>query len=249
MVGFIFLLLLILRIFNISFIVKIFDYPTNFILESNSIVISPFKNTLVYLKNKKELEEKVKKLEAENIDLKLKNLLNQNISQEFDYFTKQFGTFTPQNNLFKVILKPPFTPFDVIRVSGPLGQYSIGDFVFYKNILIGKVVEKDARYATVELFSTPDKKTPIMVKGTQFEAKGLGDGHFVFEASKDFEIQEGDPIIYPEEMNLILGVVGLIESKEEDLFKKIYFNIPTPINSISYITIGIQQYEQTQPTY
>ena len=38
---------------------------------------------------------------------------------------------------------------------------------------------------------------------------------------------------------LVLGVVEFIESKEENLFKKIYFNTPIPISEISYVTMEI----------
>ncbi len=111
--------------------------------------------------------------------------------------------------------------------------------MFYKSIVIGKITEKDNTYATVELFSSPDKIVPVTINGTQFEAKGLGGGRFVLEASKEFEVAVGDPIIYPEQKVLVIGVVEFIESKEEDLFKKIYFNVPVPISTISYVTVGI----------
>jgi len=235
----IFVLLLLFRIFNITFLSKIFDHPVNFILESNTIVLSPLKNTLVYFKDKKDLEAQVKQLQSDNTNLTLENLLNRNISQEFEYFAAQFGTTSLENTFFKVILRPPFTPFDSIRISGNLEGYQVDDLVFYKSILIGKIIEKSNRYATVELFSSPEKVTPIVVKGTQFEAKGLGGGRFVFETAKDFDIAQGDPIIYPEQKILVLGVVEFIETKEEDLFKKIYFNLPTPLNTISYVNVGI----------
>lgn len=235
----IFVILFVFRIFNINLVAKIFDGPINYVLESHNVVLSPFKNTLIYFKSKKDLEAQVESLKIENTNLKLENLLNNTVSQEFEYFKNQFGT-TTQGSLYKVILKPPFTPFDNIRISGNLESKQIGDFVFFKNILIGKVIQKDNRYATVELFSTPDKITQVSIKGTQFEAKGLGGGRFVLEASKEFEVIEGEPIIYPEQTLLMLGVIEFVESKEEDLFKKIYFNVPVPISTISYVTVGIQ---------
>ncbi len=247
-VGFIFILLLFLRLLNISFVSKLFDHPVNYILESNIFILAPIKNTLVYFKDKKSLEEQVKQLKGENTELKLENLLNKNITNEFEYFKSQFGEVAQQNTFFKVILRPPFTPFDVIRITGKLDPYQIGNLVFYKNLIIGKIIEKDNQYATVELFSSPEKKTVITVKGTQFEARGLGGGRYMFEASKDFDVVEGEPIVYPEQTVLILGVVEFVETKEEDLFKKVYFNLPTSLDMISYVTIGItQQYEQQNP--
>jgi cell shape-determining protein MreC len=231
--------LVILRIFNISIFVDMFDAPVNYILESNTVVLSPLKNTLVYFKSKKDLEEQVRTLQSENTNLKLENILGQTVTQEFEYFKTQFGEDVPENKLYKVILKPPFTPFDNIQITGDLSTKNIGDFVFYKSILIGKIIEKNNRYATVELFSTPNKIIPITIQGQQFEAKGLGGGRFIFEVSKELEINQGEPIIYPEQKLLILGVAEFIESKEENLFKNVYFNVPIPISSISYVSVGI----------
>ena len=238
-VFFIFIILVILRLFNISLVTRIFNTPINYILETNSYVLSPFKNTLVYFKDKKDLQKQVTQLQTENINLKLENLLNHTLTQEFEYFKNQFGTTSQINNFYKVILKPPFTPFDSIRITGDLSSRQVQDLVFYKNIVIGKIIEKNNQYATVELFSSPNKKTPIIVKCAQYESNGLGGGRFVFEVSKDFEITEGEPIIYPEQTILVLGVVEFVESKEEDLFKKIYFNLPVSLDMISYVTVGM----------
>lgn len=231
--------LLILRIFNISIFTQIFSAPVNYVLQSNTIILSPLKHTFTYFKSKKELEEQVKNLQVENTNLKLENILGQTVTQEFEYFKTQFSQEVSENQLYKVILRPPFTPFDTIQITGDLQGKNIGDFVFFKSILIGKIIEKDNRYATVELFSTPNKITPVTVQGEQFEAKGLGGGRFIFEVSKEFEIAEDEPIIYPEQKILILGVTEFIESKEENLFKNIYFNLPISISKISYVSVGI----------
>lgn len=236
---FVIAVLLILRFFNNPLVTNMFDAPVNYVLKSNAKILSPLKYTLVYFKDKQDLEYRVKKLEEENINLKLETLLNRTVTQEFEYFNKQFGSSVATSTFYKVILKPPFTPFDNVKIAGDLDSKQIDDLVFYKNILIGKIVEKNNSYATVELFSTPNKMTPIVVNGTQFEAKGLGGGRYVFETSKEFELKEGDPVIYPEQVIRVLGVVEFIETREEDLFRKVYFNIPTTLDTISYVTVGI----------
>lgn len=236
---FVIAVLLILRFFNNPLVTNMFDAPVNYVLKSNAKILSPLKYTLVYFKDKQDLEYRVKKLEEENINLKLETLLNRTVTQEFEYFNKQFGSSVATSTFYKVILKPPFTPFDNVKIAGDLDSKQIDDLVFYKNILIGKIVEKNNNYATVELFSTPNKMTPIVVNGTQFEAKGLGGGRYVFETSKEFELKEGDPVIYPEQVIRVLGVVEFIETREEDLFRKVYFNIPTTLDTISYVTVGI----------
>lgn len=233
------LLLIIFRLFNVDILSAIFEKPLNYILKSNTIVLSPIKNTVAYFKDNSDLRDKVKELETENINLKLENLLNKTLEQEYEFFKNEFGTTTRIDQTYKVILRPPFTPFDNIRIVGNLEQRKVEDLVFYRNILIGKIIKIDNNYAVVELFSTPNKITPVTVNGVQFEAKGLGGGRFIFEVSKDFEIQDGEAIVYPAETLTILGVAEFIETKEEDLFKKVYFNLPISLDKISYVTVGI----------
>lgn len=239
--------LFVMRLFNVSFVINMLNYPVHYILNTSNVFTNPLKNSILYFKNKNDLEEENKKLKQENIELRLNQIVQQSNVQEFDYFVKTFGTNTQsvEHPLFRVISKPPFLSFDMLKITGDLSRYNIDEFVFYKHVLIGKVVEKNNTFATVKLFSSPEHKTPITVKGSQFEAIGLGSGRYTFEVAKDFEIQVADIILYPNDKIFVLGVVDVVETKEEDLFKKVYFNIPVPLSDISYVSIGMNQsYEQ-----
>ncbi len=230
-------LLVLFRIFNINLTDGFLKNGVNYVLESKSAVLSPVRGALVYFQSKDTLEESQRKLLAENMNLKLDALTSQAITQEFEYFKTLFGDVSPSTQPIKVILKPPFTPFDTVSLSGDLDPYAEGSSVFYQNVLIGTLMEKTGRYGSVKLLSTPGNVTPALIKGVQFEAKGLGGGRYFIEAPKDFDIKEGDPILYPSEQVILLGVVGQLESKEEDLFKKVSFNLPVPLDSISYVSI------------
>jgi cell shape-determining protein MreC len=237
------------RIFNINLTDGVLKNGFNYVFESKSAALSPLRNALVYFQSKKNLEESHKKLLAENTDLKLDVLTGQAMTQEFESFKSQFTEFATDTAPIKVILKPPFMPFDLVRLSGNLENYAEGSPVFYKNVIVGTLKEKTNRYGTVELFSMPNRITPALIKGVQFEAKGLGGGRYSLEVPKDFDIKEGDPILYPNERVILLGAVEQLESNEEDLFKKVFFNLPIPLDSISYVTIGtLQPYEQPEPT-
>lgn len=240
-------LFVVLRLFGINIVDGVLKNSLNYVIESKTVMFSPLRNFIGYFQSKTELQEENKNLKAENLNLKLNTLTNQTVNEEFEIFKKQFTEPATNTAPIKVILKPPFMPFDIIRLSGNLESYTVGDLVFYQNVVIGTLTEKTNKYGTVELFSTPGKVIPASVKGTQFEAKGLGGGRYVMEVAKDFDITEGEAIVYPHEKIILLGVIGQIESNEEDLFKKIYFNTPVSLDAISYVTIGIQTYEQTEP--
>jgi cell shape-determining protein MreC len=247
-IGFVVIIIL-LRIFNVNMVDGLLKNSFNYVLESKSTALVPLRNSLVYFRSKSGLEEENKKLRTENTDLKLRALTADAVSQEFEEFKSQFEPRAEDEQPVKVILRPPFVPFDIIRLSGNLEQYAEGSLVFYKSVVIGSLVEKTGRYGSVELYSTPGKITPASVKGQQFEAKGLGGGRYLIEVPKDMDVKEGDPVLFPSEQVLLLGVVGQLESNEEDLFKKVFFNLPTPLDSMQYVTIGMQQhYEQSQPT-
>lgn len=239
------LLFLVLRFFNNPIAVQLFNYPVNYILDSTSIFTRPIKHSILYFKEKDDLQATIDELRRQNLELTLNQIIQQSNVQEFEYFVNTFGTYTPTSNLVRVITKPPFMSFDLIRIAGQLESYNVDDLVYYKTILIGKIIEKNNAYATVQLFSSPDQKTPVVVRGIQFEAIGLGGGRYVFEVAKDFEIAEKDIILFAEKNTSILGVIELLDSKPEDLFKKVYFNIPVALSDISYVSIEHKQnYEQ-----
>ncbi len=248
-----FVILVALRFFGVNFTDGMLKNAFNYVIESKSSVLAPARGALVYFQSKKELAEKNETLKKQNTDLLIDALTTTAVTQEFETFRSQFGQIAGETQPIKVILKPPFLPFDMIRISGSLEAYAEGSQVFYKNVVIGTLVEKTGRYGSVKLFSSPNEITPAVVKGVQFEAKGLGGGRYFLEAPKDFDVAENDPILYPNEQVILLGVVGQIESSEEDLFKKVYFNLPVPIESISYVSIGtqliqpIQASQETQP--
>lgn len=233
-------LLLILRFFGVNFTDGMLKNTFNYVLESKSSFLAPVRGTLVYFKSKRSLENDLKQLQAQYTDARLDLLTNQALSQEFENFKLHYGQVASSTRPLKVILRPPFMPFDTIRLSGDLSAYVVDNPVFYKNVIVGKLVEKTGRYGSVKLFSTPGEVTPATIKGRQFEAKGLGGGRYSIDAPMDFEVAEGDPVLYPNEQIILLGVVGQIESSEEDLFKKIYFNLPVALDEMSYVTIGVQ---------
>lgn len=240
-----FVVVLVLRFFNNSLIIQVFNYPVHYILDSTHTILKPFKHSLLYFKDRDDLQNRIIELEKQNLELSLNQIVQQSNTQEFDYFINNFGVATNTSELFRVISRSPFMAFDFIRITGNLQQYTVDDFVFYKSILIGKIIEKNNTYATVQLFSSPDQKTLISVKGAQFEAKGLGGGRYLFEVGKDFDIQEKDIILFAGKDMYIMGVVELIESNESDLFKKVYFNTPVSISELSYVSVGNNQiYEQ-----
>lgn len=241
-----FISFLILRIFNVTFFGDFFTNTTNTILESKMTIFSPLKNSLLYFKSKKELSLENEKIKNENFDLKLSSLTQQATEAEFNEFKKLYANISTSTSTVKVLLKPPFMPFDTIRIAGNINTYEIGNLVFFQNVVIGTLVENTNSFGTVELFSTPGKKTPAIIKGTQFEANGLGGGRYEMEVPKDFEVQVGDTILYPHEKIILLGVVEQSEVREDDLFKKIYFNTPVPLDSLSYVTIGIKSHEEIE---
>lgn len=245
---FVIAIFVILRIFNLNIFDGFIKNTFNQVLHSKSVVSSPLREVVNYFDSKARLAKENEELKTENTNLKLSLLTETVANEEYDLFKEQFVNWSTSTSAIKVILKPPFMPFDIIRLGGDLSEYEVGNLVFYQNVIIGSVVEKTGRYASVELFSTPGKVTPALINGTQFEARGLGGGRYLIEVAKDFEIQEQDAIIYPHEKVILLGVVGEIESNEEDLFKKVYFNTPVALTSISYVTIGATSYEQTEFT-
>jgi hypothetical protein len=116
---------------------------------------------------------------------------------------------------------------------------SIGEKVFYQNIILGEVVEINSQEAIVKLYSSSGHKSVSKLNnGNEFEVVGKGSGQYEMVLPKDVEILENDPVIYPAEEIVLFGIINTIFATEDDLFNKVLFNIPVDFADINYVQVG-----------
>jgi cell shape-determining protein MreC len=207
------------------------------LLEAKEIIYKPFSGFFDYFGSKKKLNEELENLKNENSNLRLQVLTNIIIESEYNDLIKQ--STTSEIEIAKVILKPPFSSFDTMIISGNFDQSKIGQKVFFQNIILGEVVEVRKSSAIVKLYSASSNKTVAKLSdGNQFEVIGKGSGQYEIILPKDAVIKEGDPIIYPDENIVLFGAINKITSTDDELFQKVLFNIPVDFKDINFVTFS-----------
>jgi cell shape-determining protein MreC len=250
-VLFIFAVVLLIGFVSRGVITNLFHktlYPVNKTVETTTKPVIGFFD---YFKSKKNLTERNDVLENENRSLKIDLLSIDSVRTENRELKGILGVKDSLDNprvTSEVILTPPFSPFDtfVIRIFNNYEdggadfsqKISIGDSVFIKNILVGKITEVYDVTAVAKLYSSFEQNLPVRInRETIAEAEGLGGLSFKIELPKDLEIEEGLPIFSMEYPDSIIGFINNIEKIENSSFQTIYFQYPFTFSEFNYVEV------------
>jgi cell shape-determining protein MreC len=230
-----FILFLVLNFFKWQPLNSVILSVSTPLLEIKEVIYKPFSGFFDYFGSKKKLNEENDILKKENSNLRLQVLTNILVESEYNNLIKQ--NISSELEFAKVILKPPYSSFDTMIISGNFDESKIGQKVFFQNIILGEVVEVRQNTAIIKLYSASSNKTVAkLTNGNQFEVIGKGSGQYEMILPKDAVIKEGDPIIYPDENIVLFGAINKITSTEDELFQKVLFNIPVDFKDINYVT-------------
>jgi cell shape-determining protein MreC len=209
------------------------------ILNVTSGIFSGLGSMSSYFHSKNELQKVNKELNDQNQDFKIKLLTLESVQKENEDLKSQLNFINPEVKtvLVKIITKPPFSPFDTFVINSD-SQIQKDQKVFYKKMLVGRVIETYAKTAIVKLYSSSDEKVPVQLLGNEFEAEGQGNLSFKIKIPKSLVVEKETPI-YSSETNSILGVVQTIYSDEASAFQDIYFKYPININDLDYVEVSI----------
>lgn len=236
---FLFILFFVLNYFKITPFNKITLSVSGPALVIKEKALSPFDNFFSYFKSKKDLEEQNENLQREISDLKIEVLSSEILRYEYQSLSKQKENSDEEVEIAKVILKPPFSSFDSLVLSGDFDSSKIGQKVFYRNIIVGEIIEVGGGVATVKLASASGTKSPAKLKdGSQFEIIGRGNGMYEMTLPRDAQIESGDPIAFPDGAIVLYGFVNEILATDDDLFIRVLFNTPVDFRDLNYLRIG-----------
>lgn len=210
------------------------------VFSARDIFSDPFENTINIFKNKiklvdeiEELENKLKKTEIELLTLNI--LKNENNDLKKILYSENYNSENPPI-VSKVIQKTPLSPYDTMIIEN--NNLIQGDYVYYGDLILGKVEDVYTKTALVKLFSYPKNVIPVVLKNNiQAEAVGQSNFSFTVNLPKDLEIKIGDVISYPEKNMSILGVIQDIRTTEASSFQEIYFNFPIKFSEVNYVEI------------
>lgn len=234
-----FVLFLILNYFKITPFHKLTIAISGPALVIKEKALSPFDNFFAYFKSKKELEKENEELKKEVSNLNIEVLSSEILKYEYKNILNQKEEKESSVEIAKVILKSPFSSFDTLVLGGEFDDSKLGQKVFYRNIIIGEIVEVGSKMAIVKLESSSGNISTAQTKdGNQFEVLGRGNGMYEMILPKDVEVEVGDPVIYPAEEIVLYGFVNEVLNTEDDLFNRVLFNTPVDFKDLNYLRVG-----------
>lgn len=236
-VLFLFVVFIIFNALKVPFLNSVsLSISKNFFL-GRDVVLKPFNNLIENFNSKRVLIEENKDLKKQLKNLELKLLSSEISTEEYKRYSELIEDGN-EKKILKVLLKPPVSSFDNLVVTGEIEDSDIGKRIYFKNVILGELVEKNDDMGIVKLYSTPENiLNAKLTSGEQIEIIGKGSGRYEAVLSKDIEINEGDPVIFPDQEIVVLGVVNKVIQSEDDLFNNILFNIPIDFREIDFVEI------------
>jgi cell shape-determining protein MreC len=209
------------------------------VLNIHSSIFSSLGNVTTYFKSKNELQKVNSELIEQNQDFKIQLLTLESVQKENESLKNQLNFISPsiKTVVVKIFTRPPFSPYDTFVINSN-DQIKKDQKVFYKKLLIGKVIETYSKTAVIKLYSSSGEKIPVQLSNNEFEAEGQGNLSFKIKIPKSLIVEKNTPV-YSLETNSILGLVQNIYSDEASAFQDIYFRYPININDLDYVEVSI----------
>lgn len=207
-------------------------------IKIKEVVLTPFNGLSAYfgsknnlLKENEELKQEVSALEFKILKEKVR--LKDNLEEEYE------GEFSPDGLQARVLIRPPFSPYDtfVISTDGFSGEIQEGNNIFVLGYFVGNIASIQGDTAIIKLRSSSGEKTVVRVSGVDAEAVGRGGGRFVVTIPKDVAVEIGDVVTAPGLGGHIIGAITNIEAGESGSFNFLYFSIPASLSKISFVTV------------
>jgi cell shape-determining protein MreC len=146
--------------------------------------------------------------------------------------------------LSSILIRPNRSPYDtlIIDAGTSLGVESGQGVVAGENVALGEVVEVYKNEAKVVMYSSPGIETDILIGGDNIShtAIGLGGGNYEVTLPREVVIESGEIIKIPSLGNIILGVVGEIDSDPADAFQRILFKTPINVQQVKWVEVVIE---------
>jgi len=150
--------------------------------------------------------------------------------------------------LASVLRRPPISPYDtlVIDVGSDYG-IKIDDAVFAQGSLaLGTIKEIFSDNAIVELFSSSNRETEVLVgvKGVPAKAIGLGGGNFKIELPVEVSAAVGDSVRMPGINTTVVGIVGDVQVDKSGSVASLLVKAPYNMNDLSFVEVILSSDEK-----
>lgn len=140
-----------------------------------------------------------------------------------------------------IIAKPSRSPYDTMIIDAGLAEkVAIGDIVSaFETVAIGEIIEVFEHTSKVSLFSSPEKKTSVIIEGSNITTDiiGRGGGALVFTVPHDVVVTRGEMLVLPGIEHHVIGSVVNVEILPDAPFQTITAKLPINIFEIERVFI------------
>jgi cell shape-determining protein MreC len=215
------------------------------IWKSQAGVLSAFENLFVGLKDKQSLLTENKKLKDEAVRLKLVSIGAEILRKENEDLRMFLNRDISRELIAASILtRPNRTLYDTFIVDvGRVNGVTQGSYVFgVEEVAIGSVEEVYAHTSLISLYSTPGRKTEVLLGSELVSAKavGRGGGDFELRIPRGIEVLEGHAVYSPNLDGGIFGVIEKVIALPADSFQTVLFSSPVNIQTLHVVAIQLQ---------
>lgn len=202
-------------------------------------VFSGIQNSLLILREKKDLElelnslrEKISALEADRESFKT-------VLKESEELKNIFGRKENKELLLAYVLaRPGYGLYNglIIDAGKKQGVEAEMAVTAYGDFLLGYVEEASGDSSNIKLISFPEKELNVFIEGKVAAlAKGLGGETMQIILPRDIKISLGDRILINSLPNFFVGAVEKIIIEPADPFQKIIFHLPVNIQELQRV--------------
>jgi rod shape-determining protein MreC len=143
--------------------------------------------------------------------------------------------------LTSVLRRPPISPYDTLIIDvGSNYDVKVDSPVFAQGSLaLGTVKEVFSNNSIVELFSSANRETEVLVgvKGVPAKAVGLGGGNFKIELPVEASVVVGDSVRMPGINTRVIGIVGKVEVDKSGSVASLLAKVPFNMNDLSLVEV------------
>ncbi len=207
----------------------------------NAVAVG-FRNLATFFKSKNALIEENQILRDKLASNELSNLSLQTVGEAENSLLMNFGrTSTNKFVVSSVLVHPPQTPYDSLIIdAGAVDGVSLDAVVSLpEGPKIGTITEVFNKSARVKLYSSNGEKTNAVLErfGVPVTLVGRGGGNFEIALPRDVAVEVGDKIISGNLTPMMMGIVGDVEMKPTDSFKKIMVRSVANIYTMRFVVI------------
>lgn len=207
----------------------------------NAVAVG-FRNLATFFRSKNSLIEENRILRDKLVSNELANMSLQTIGEAENSLLSNFGRTNPNKFIAaSVLVHPPQTPYDslIIDAGAMDGVPLDAEVSLPEGPKIGAVTEVFSKSSRVKLYSSNGEETNAVLERGEVPVTliGRGGGNFEIALPRDVAVEVGDKILSAHLSPTVIGVVGDIEMKPTDSFKKIIVRSVANIYSMRLVII------------